>query len=96
MKKELYPSVALFLGSLLLVAITLGGKPNPQGVSALPLLTLLLISEFGFFVTAVGCYAGARQSLQKITFRSLISTVSNLVLAVFFAHLGLEFWASAI
>jgi hypothetical protein len=96
MKKELYPSVALFLGSVLLVAVTLGGKTNPQGLSTLPLLTLLLMSEFGFFVTAVAAYAGARQCLQKITFRSLVSALSNLVLAVLFARLGLGLWATVI
>jgi len=96
MKKELYPSVALFLGSVLLVAVTLGGKTNPQGLSTLPLLTLLLMSEFGFFVTAIGAYAGARQCLQKITFRSLVSALSNLVLAVLFARLGLGLWATVI
>ena len=96
MKKELYPSVALFLCSVLLVAVTLGGKTNPQGLSTLPLLTLLLMSEFGFFVTAVGAYAWARQCLQKITFRSLVSALSNLVLAVLFARLGLGLWATVI
>lgn len=94
MKKELYPSVALFLGITLLAAVTFGAKTSPQGLSVLPLLTLLLMSEFGFFVTAVGAYAGARQCLQRVTLRRLVVSISNLILAVLFARLGLEHWTS--
>ena len=34
---------------------TAGGEPR------LPLLTLLVVSEFGFFVTAIGAFTGSRR-----------------------------------
>ena len=40
-----------------------GSVTGDDGATAMPLLTLLVVSEFAFFVTAVGAYLGVMQIL---------------------------------
>ena len=60
MTKDRFPGIALGLGLILAVVLAWSGALGPEQPHALPLLTLLLISEFGFLVTAVGAGLGAR------------------------------------
>lgn len=92
MKRESFPIIALALGVFLQLILMKFGK-HESAEPALPLLTLLLISEFGLFVTGIGAYMGA-YSMFKTGFKTVttIVTVCCGILAIRFLLLGLDYW----
>ncbi len=44
-----------------MLVVTFGGNTDAPGGPRLPLLTLLLICEFAFFLTAIGAYVSLKQ-----------------------------------
>ena len=62
MKTYNYPYLALGLGLLLLVIIMKGSETDAEGMTLLPLLTLLIINECAFILTAAAVYIGAQLS----------------------------------
>ena len=93
MTKNNFPYIALGLGLFFLGVVIIGGARGEDGSTALPLLTILVVSEFSFFVTAIGAYI----SVKKI-FTSgfqLITAVVGVIcagLAIKFLMLGIEYW----
>ncbi len=93
MKKTVYPYIALGLGVCLLVTLLASSMVAPDGKPALPLLTLLIMSEFGFIVTAIGAVVGI--IAVKASQRKLMLVLTSLAcgaMAVRFMMLGIEFW----
>jgi hypothetical protein len=92
MRRESFPVVALALGVLLQLLLFRFGRYG-SGEPALPLLTLLLISEFGLIMTGIGAYMGAR-GMFRTGFRPLtaVVTLGCGVLAIRFLILGLGYW----
>ena len=56
MNKNKFPFVALGIGLFMLLLVLKGSAIRDDGSTTIPLLTLLIVSEFSFFVTAVGAY----------------------------------------
>ncbi len=69
------------------------GAADPDAELVLPLLTVLIISEFGFIVMAVGVFLGG-QALVKYGFEIVLAIVTLLcgMLGVEFMVIGLEHW----
>jgi len=93
MKSSPFPYIAAALGLTLLLAVTKGSDTDPQGETLLPLLTLLLMSEFGLILSAFGVYFGIRQ-IRSTGFTSgyAVATVVCGLLSVCFLYLGLQLW----
>ncbi len=92
--KQSYPWVALGLGLVLgLVLVRFGTTADGQGM---PLLTALLMSEFGFLVTAIAAGIGLHD-MKKHGVRAAptLMLVGNLLLAAGFLYMGLAFWPQA-
>lgn len=88
-----FPYIALFLGAFLWVAVILGAQIGPDERTYFPLLTLLLISEFAFFVTIIGGIIMLKEILMggfKV-FRLIVCFLC-LLLSIEFLRLGLYFW----
>lgn len=93
MKTYNFPYIALSLGLLLMLAVMKGSEMRGEGETALPVLTLLMISEFAFFVTAVGAYIGIRHSLSTgIKPVYTMITALCILLSVRFLFLGIDLW----
>ncbi|MFM1892733.1 MAG: hypothetical protein RLZ44_1810 [Pseudomonadota bacterium] len=88
MSKRNYPFVAAGVGLLLLLIVMRGSAPGSDGSTALPLFTLLAISEVAFFVTAIGAYIGIRQIRAGGTKVVYALTVLSCVLLALGALLG--------
>ncbi|PHS33433.1 MAG: hypothetical protein COA95_00160 [Methylophaga sp.] len=88
-----FPYVALALGSFLLLVVLRGSQLADDGLTSLPLLTLLVVSEFSFFVNAIGAYIGFNQ-LRETGFQPLYSLITLLCLALslYFMWLGVQLW----
>ena len=72
-----------------------GSQAREDGVTIIPLLTLLIVSEFAFFVTAIGGYLGIRH-IQSSGFKPAygLATLVCILLAVLFLWMGIMLWPS--
>lgn len=93
MKKEIFPFIASGLGLFLLLLVMKGSQTNDDGSTLIPLLTLLIVSEFAFFVNAIGAYIGVKHSIAtgiKPLYGAV--TVVCVGLAILFAWMGISLW----
>ncbi|MDQ7004616.1 MAG: hypothetical protein Q9N67_06755 [Ghiorsea sp.] len=93
MKKVNFPYLAVALCLTFLPIIIIGNSVGADGQRAVPLLSLLVINEFAFFIAAAGIYIG----VQHMGNRSLLSLYGLAIMccAVFlvaFTLLGIELW----
>jgi len=93
MKKTNFPFIAFGLGLFLMGILIKTGAADPDAELVLPLLTVLIISEFGFIVMAVAVFLGG-QALAKKGFEIVLAIVTLLcgMLGVEFMVIGLEHW----
>jgi small neutral amino acid transporter SnatA (MarC family) len=93
MKKSNFPFIAFALGLFLMGILFKTGAADPNAELVLPLLTVLIISEFGFIVMAIAVFLGAR-TLVKDSFDIVLAVVTLLcgMLAVEFMLVGLKHW----
>lgn len=91
-----YPWFALGLGLLFGLLLVRFGAMNPGAEHSLPLLTLLLGSEFSGLLTAIAAGICVNKILQH-GFDSLTAILfsGNLLLAAGFLWLGLRLWPYA-
>ena len=88
-----FPWLALGLGLLVALGLMLAGVFSPEGTYKLPLLTLLIVSEFGFFVTAIGAGLGINGLLEKGATPILSGVIiADVLLAALFLYLGIQLW----
>lgn len=88
-----FPWLALGLGLLVAFGLIGAGALGPAEVYRLPVLTLLIVAEFGFFLTAIGAGVGINRLLahgmQPVL---LLSVLGCGVLACGFLWLGMQIW----
>ena len=93
MKITTFPYIAAGVGILLMLLVMQGSKTNVDGVTQIPLLTLLIVSEFAFFVSAFGAYIGFKQiRLSGIKPLYLATSLFCALMAIRFMWLGIELW----
>ena len=97
MKTINFPYLAVALGILLLLIINRGSQVGEDGTTALPLLTLLIINECAFFLSAAGTFIGTRYLISigfKLTSNLFysISTLICILLTIQFTLLGIKLW----
>lgn len=93
MKTINFPYLAAVLGVICLLIVMLGGATDTDGNTALPLLTLLIINECAFFLTAAGSFIGIKQ-IHAASFNAFYFTTTLLciLLTVQFILLGFKLW----
>ncbi len=93
MTKHNFPFIAAILGLFLTLIVFKGSGLRDDGRTFIPLLTLLLISEFGAIVTAVGFYLGGKHFLVKRAISShTAATILCACLFVSFIVRGFLLW----
>ncbi len=93
MKKSNFPFIAFAIGLFLMGVLFKTGAANTDVELVLPLLTVLLISEFGFIVMAIAVFLGG-QTLTKNGFDIVLAIVTLLcgMLGVEFMIIGFNHW----
>jgi hypothetical protein len=93
MKTFNFPFIAVALGLLLLLIVIRGSETDMDGVTTLPLLTLLIINECAFFLTAAGAVIGINH-IRTIGFKVFYSatTLLCILLTIQFVLLGVKLW----
>jgi hypothetical protein len=89
-----FPFPWLALGAGLLIALLLFmSMQAPPGESPLPLLTQMLLAEFGFVLNAIGVWLGLRDLQAKGADKAaLLATGGCLVMAAVLGLLGVSLW----
>ena len=91
MKKETFPLIALVV-SLLLLGI-LFRFSDEGNESRIPLLTMLLMSEFSFLITAGGSFVGAKALLETgLEIKQTLVTAGCMALSLISALQGYGLW----
>jgi len=84
-----FPWLALGLGLLVAVGLVFSGALSPEGRYDLPLLTMLIVNEFGFFVTAIGAGVGintlSRDGIQQPLLTVVMDGIQQPLLTVVIA-----------
>lgn len=93
MTKANFPLIALALGLFLMGVLVKTGAADPNTANMLPLLTVLIISEFGFIVCVVAVYLGGKTIIQN-GFEIVLAVVTLIcgMLAVEFMLIGIQHW----
>ena len=65
MGKLTFPWLAMGMGLLLATGLVASGALSPDANYDLPLLTMMIVNEFGFFVTAIGAGLGINALLRE-------------------------------
>ena len=93
MGKLTFPWLALAMGLLVATGLLVSGALSPEGNYDLPLLTMLIVNEFGFFVTAIGAGVGINSLIKDGAQPSLLMVViACVVMAVGFLYLAIKLW----
>jgi len=93
MKKTAFPWIALGLGLTLLAILVQAGATVRGGPYLLPLLTLLLMNEFGLIVSLIGAGIGFSAARKPGTPRALLfAAIGCILLVLAFAWLGITLW----
>lgn len=91
-----FPYVTLFLGVMFMLVVTVGGQINEAtNNTRLPLLTLLIVSEFAFFLTAAGAIVSIKHMLAHgANARLIVVALLCILSAITFLVKGISFWPS--
>lgn len=97
MNKTNFPFIALAIGLFLMGVLFTTGAIDPDTELVIPLLTVLIISEFGFIVMASAVFLGI-QTMARNGFDIVLSIVTLLcgMLAVEFMLTGIEHWPGSL
>lgn len=93
MTKLGFPWLALGMGLLVAIGLLASGVLSPEADYDLPLLTMMIVNEFGFFVTAIGAGIGINTLLKDgMQPRLLMVTVGCAVMSAGFLYLAIKLW----
>lgn len=91
--KMSFPWLALGIGLLVALVLLQGGALGEVEAMRLPLLTMLIVNEFGFFVTVAGVALGGRDlKRQGMRLPLLLATLGCGLLTLLFVVLGVVLW----
>ena len=85
--------IAFILGLILLVLLIKSAPEVSGGEPKLPLLTMLIISEFGFIVNAIGAVTAIRSIFNSGVNQYLLAgAICCSALSVKFMMIGISYW----
>jgi len=93
MGKMTFPWLAMGMGLLVAVGLVASGVLSPDANYDLPLLTMMIVNEFGFFVTAIGAGIGINALLKNgLQPTLLMVTIACGLMAAGFLFLAIRLW----
>ena len=87
-----FPYLSIALSAVLFLIVAKGSEPQGDAYS-LPLLTLLVVSEFALIFNAIAVYIGIknRKNIENTVFYT-ITIVVCFVFAIWFLLMGVNLW----
>lgn len=97
MQKLSIPWLAAGIGLALALLLLATGASGTREEYGLPLLTMLLVAELGFFVCAAGTGLGIRDYRREPAMKApLLAAVACAALSLYFVLTGLTVWQTSI
>lgn len=91
MKMTAFPLVAMLIGGFIQLVLMM--TASESGETAVPILTLLLMTEFGFIVSVIGAFLGVKRIVaREHDLKLVLPTLACIVIAVMLALEGYEMW----
>lgn len=91
--KQTFPWIALGIGGIFTLALYFSGATSSDAEYKLPLLLILLMSELGCIITALGAYFGTKEWLaNRGKFILLLLAVACAALSATLGYLGIGLW----
>jgi hypothetical protein len=91
--RHIFPIIASAIAAILATMVAAGSVVDDAGATLLPLLTLLIASEFGFIVTLIGATVSVKLIMvDGVNIRDALLGVGCALASVFFAVQGLRLW----
>ena len=92
-QKAPFSLIAFILGLILLVLLIKSAPDVIGGEPKLPLLTMLIISEFGFVVNVIGAFTAIKSILNSgMNQYMLAGTICCAALSIKFMMIGVSYW----
>lgn len=91
-EKYKFPYLALFLGAGTLLLVLGGSITDSNGETRIPLLTLLIISEFAFIITAVGVFLGGQHMRSHGSILYKLTTAGCAIVSISAMYMGIKLW----
>jgi hypothetical protein len=93
MAKLSFPWLALGMGLLVAAGLLTSGALSPDASYKLPHLTMLIVNEFGFFVTAIGAGVGINTLTKEGMQTPLLAVIIGCaIMAAGFLYLAIRLW----
>lgn len=91
MNKATFPVIALFIG--IFIRVVLVTAISAESEPLIPLLTLLLMAEFGVILTAIGFFIGSKLILTTgFNLKIGLPTLGCIVIAIMLGIEGVDLW----
>ncbi len=97
MKTIHFPYIALPLGLVFMLIISVGSQIDSNGTTALPLLTMLVMNEFAFIANLIGGYIGIKHTFSvgpKLIYTTI--TIGCILMAARLLFLGMALWPNVL
>ena len=93
LQKTPFSLIAFILGIMLLALLLASAPEITGGEPKLPLLTLLIISEFGFVVNAIGVFTAIKTIINTGMNQFMVAAaICCAALSVKFMMIGISYW----
>ncbi len=91
MNKAAFPVIALFIGIFIHVVLVMAISAESEPL--IPLLTMLLMAEFGVILTAIGSFMGGKLILTTgFNLKTGLATLGCMVVAIMLGIEGVGLW----
>ena len=93
LQKMPFSFIAITLGIILLILLINAAPDVSGGEPRLPLLTMLIISEFGFVVNAIGAFTAIKKIIDNGMDQLMVAAcICCTALSVKFLLVGISYW----
>jgi len=94
MNKDKFPYLAAGIGFIIVIILLQAGAGGSELKTGFPLLTLLFLCEFGFFMTVAGAIHSGFLYSSKRKQGLLIILIVCVILFIYFLFTGIDIWQS--
>ncbi|VAW88492.1 hypothetical protein MNBD_GAMMA16-224 [hydrothermal vent metagenome] len=90
--KQKFPWIAAGIGGFFILILYFSGVTSSEGQFKIPLLMMLLMSEFGCIVTALGAYFGIKAWQTRRSAIFIVLTIACAAFSILLGYFGITLW----
>jgi len=90
--KQKFPWIAAGIGGIFTLILYFSGVTPAEGQFRIPLLMMLLMSELGCIVTALGAYFGVKEWQQHRSVMLMVLVIVCAAFSILLGYFGVTLW----